>query len=119
MTITEFLIARLDEEEQAANELPERPFDWYHSRGLTRLQIVRIERDRILALTVALRAIVELHKSSGPRIFGETCGACGTGYEGEYAGQGDFSATDWPCPTLRNLAAAWADHPAYLEEWKP
>lgn len=28
-------------------------------------------------------------------------------------------AWDSPCPTLRHLAAVYADHPDYREEWKP
>lgn len=27
--------------------------------------------------------------------------------------------TAMPCQTLRNLAYTYADHPNYLEEWKP
>jgi hypothetical protein len=25
----------------------------------------------------------------------------------------------YPCPTIRHLAAEWADHPAYQPEWSP
>ena len=31
----------------------------------------------------------------------------------------DTDGRDWPCPTLRALAAPYAGHPDYREEWKP
>lgn len=31
----------------------------------------------------------------------------------------DCTPTRYPCPTLRLVAAIYADHPDYREEWKP
>ena len=53
---------------------------------------------RIFADCEAKRRVVDLHKD---------------------AGMGDCAYSSDPCPTLRALALSYADHPDYLEEWRP
>jgi hypothetical protein len=93
MNLTEFLLARIAEDEEVA-----------------RLEIGR--RDviltgafaphRILAECEAKRRIVELH-----RIGYDPCDAH------------DASFESIPCETLELLALPYADHPDYREAWRP
>lgn len=100
--LTEFLLARFDEE--AANA------EWIHDSSEDDLRLLEFYGQctcgrpaRVLAEVAAKRRIVQLHVS------GEAwCDHC--------AGPGDI---DDSCPTLRALASVYADHPDYRQEWKP
>jgi hypothetical protein len=140
VTLTEFLTARLDEDEA----IPWRvvpyscepgccaPAGWVGHQclicdpaptyGGTVEAITQIaqehdqqihQRARVLREVAAKRAIVALHPPTNTYApLGPDCGACGY-LIGEL-----FSTVDWPCPTLRHLAAVYADHPDYREEWR-
>jgi hypothetical protein len=89
MTLTEFLLARIAEDERAANA------DWSN---------LGYDPARVLAECEAKRRILDLHRS------GEVCDPC-SGW------LGTDPAAD--CPTLRLLALPYADHPDYrAAEWK-
>ena len=95
--IVEFLLARIREDEARANYYD--PFGM--AMGMARLR----------AECQAKRAIIEHHELSDQ--FGtpaRICLACTGGGEYNYAEAS-------PCPTLRHLAAVYANHPDYREEW--
>lgn len=77
----------------------------------------------VLRQVDALRAVLDLHEAAtdhtgspilhsidagAPHPGCTTCGAPGEWYHHE-----------WPCETLRALAAIWSDHPDYQPEWAP
>lgn len=87
-----FLAARLDEDEEIAKEA------------------------RMLREVAAKRAILAAHPVR-PIING-TCRTCSDSAGLSWSSlEPEF--VDWPCPTLRALAAFWSDHPDYRQEWKP
>ena len=106
MTITEFLLARIAEDEASAGS-------WYEDWGGNMEPL----GDRIWAECKAKRQIVELHTPWGFEYSGgEACARC-------------VSPDDWnvialpdeerfPCATLRHLAAVYADHPDFDPAWR-
>lgn len=111
MSITEFLLERIAEDEYEANVC----LDQYRrgDGGSTP------RWTRQLAECAAKRAIVEMHAPVDYSGLGmespNACTLCGA----------DRGMHDWewmkdsfPCDTLRTLAAVYADHPGYLDEWR-
>ncbi|MEW2108684.1 DUF6221 family protein [Streptomyces albidoflavus] len=94
-----------------------------HWRGLTAdpeglaAHIARHDPARVLAEVEAKRRIMGLHpviggwEDEGGHDLGLGCECCG--HSEEYSDRGGW------CETLRLLAAAYADHPDYREEWRP
>ena len=126
MTLTEFLLARIAEDEAAARECdemypPDEPFglEFDHDHQ------ARWTPGRVLAECEAKRRIVAEHEMTTIR---ETTTAKGTYYwpaycrrctmDGEYA---DISREprEEPCVTLLALALPYADPPDYRDEWRP
>ena len=78
----------------------------------------------VRSMVAALRAVVGLHKPYDVRVYRETQDI---GPDHRPTGPYDvvpFCAgcdidQEWPCPTLRHLAAAWAGHEDYDEGWRP
>lgn len=91
MTITEFILARVAEVEQGAE-------NW---RTLDRRHF-----DQVLAQCEAIRRVVEWHPDRGG------CGMC---TDMDWLGLVD----DYPCDTIRAVALMGVDHPDYREEWRP
>lgn len=146
MTIVEFLLARIAEDERAASKVAPlgHNFDmggrrqderFTHGRmgyasadGYPRglpdagegVHFARHDPARVLAECAAKRAIATLHgpvedlgwKSGAENAGNEYlwCGSCGSL---------DDSPEPFPCGTLRHLAAVYAYHPDYDEEWRP
>lgn len=114
MTLTDFLLARIAEDEAVATEATE---EWQFSSDEWRLgcdpsvvpHIARHDPARILAECGAKRRIVELHAATWvtPEDWW-SCVSCGT------AGEYDVFA---PCPTLRALASVYRDHPDWSASW--
>ena len=69
--------------------------------------IARHDPARALREIASKRAILELHANGTPGV--DYCKSCWDGN----------TPLDWPCPTLRALAAVHADHPDYEPEWAP
>lgn len=146
MTITEFLTARLDEDEAETWVIV--PYDcapgccapegwvghqcqWCDSMpvyGGTRDAIVEIaqehaetvhQRSRVLAEVEAKRAIVALHAPKDRRPWG-----IGNGWQecvvcfDPSTEAGEYTWETWPCPTLRALVQSYADHPDCDEAWR-
>lgn len=121
VTLTEFLLARIAEDEATARAASGDHWDRLRDGdpkfrkvvawGLTPIGAMNAEQDaehishhdpaRVLARCEADRRIVELH---------------GGDYDGECQSPAHL---DGPCRTLRALALPYADHPDYDEEWKP
>jgi hypothetical protein len=124
------LRARLDEDEAAINAV----YGFWRSHGergivdksyaailipdvdpATRAYILRYGPERALHELAAKRAILDVHSPCYPVTYPEpsgqpTCAVCQTGlWDGE--------AEDWPCATIRAIAAVYGDHPDYRKEW--
>lgn len=116
MKLTEFLLARIAEDEHHARKLAESD-----RRPILALAITLDHPRRILSECESRRRIVELHEVSvewtwvtpfdGPayREASVSCEVCGWAAEGESSG----------CDTLRALALPYADHPDFDESWRP
>jgi hypothetical protein len=94
MTITEFLTARLDEDEAAARENVEYEDNVWETAGW-------LPPSRVLAEVEAKRRIVEEADRYSPEL--------------EYGDNGEWAFE----VTLRLLALPYADHPDYDEAWRP
>lgn len=102
-TLTEFLLARIVEDEAAALTPPRD--DWPRDLDWTPGGIRVVDR-RWLAECEAKRQVVEQHDD-----WGHVCpgGLNRWGEDEEWIG----------CPTLLALALPYASHPDYDEEWRP
>ena len=110
MTITEFLEARITEDEARA------------SSGWARLRDSRWETTNegqdfltpsaVLAECAAKRAIVELHGNINAD-FQDDAAICQTCHDHHY-----HAPADWPCPTIRAIASVYVDHADYRQEWE-
>ena len=95
MTLTEFLYARIAEDEAAIYA----PAEW---------------KQHVLAECDAKRRIVALHETVHNIPTNTTfCVVCGI----DQAAKVIFG--QFPCQTLRLLALPYADHPDYRDEWRP
>ena len=108
MTLVEFLEARIAEDEAEAKPMAGLDDD---DRGGWAI----VYAERVLAECAAKRAILEMHgpvKDEGWKSGEDNdflwCGSCGSI---------DDSPWPYPCGTLQALAAVYADHPDYQQEW--
>ena len=133
MDLKTFLLARIEEDEAVARAAIE-PKEM-HPYGDVRIPAMAVSEwpdavrgylggpwgehaantnpTRVLAECAAKRAIVEMHRRDPDvqrMIYGDIypCTECG---------DADDSPMEWPCPTMRILAAVYADHPDYQPEW--
>jgi hypothetical protein len=112
MTITEFLEARIAEDEEWAGS------------GWSSLRDTRWETDNygrnmltpsaVLAECKAKRAITGEH-GKDESSSADYCETCAEWWKSEL-GEGPPPVA-YPCPTVRALAAVYADHPDYQQEW--
>lgn len=129
-TLADFLLARIGEDEAAARaEVVEHgvvtaiapgvlvwhnlgyPMSVGPAMHVSTERSVGIQRsERVLAECAAKRAIVGMH--SGWHV-------CPSGNGAGYTDHGDGSGDEWEpiCPTLRALAAVYAEHEDYRAEW--
>ena len=99
--LTEFLRARLAEDERDARKLAESDH-----RPVLCLATTVNHPERLLLEVEAKRRIVDLH--TGPQFGRPDAHLC----------QDAMIADDW-CETLRALALPYADHDDYDERWRP
>lgn len=131
-----FLRARLDEDEAVARRAPDAPWfvpEWGASSvylsgtgagpllrgsggGTTAAHVVRHQPARVLAEVRAKRWIVELHQPTFAVLDQQECQVCLSDRE-PYPEM--WCGDDYPCPTLRLLAAPFASHQDYRTEWAP
>lgn len=131
MTLTEFLLARIAEDEERASLVLVQSVDT--SSPVPTIREISI-RDRVLAECEAKRRIVELHQSwpvlvqQPPEFEGGLVGDPDSVAlrvsqrmvwltEQEYRAR--FGEEPPTAPMLAALAAIWADHPDYDEAWRP
>jgi len=120
MTLTEFLLARISEDEARAHYALSRGDggaleyggQWYGAIQHAK----RWEPARVLAECAAKRAIVAEHQpySDGYWRTEGTCVCCV-----DFHADMDCENKPWPCPTLRALAAVYAERDGFQEEWAP
>jgi len=108
LTVTEFIEARITEDDKAARE------DNDHSAMMTGFDVY-VERVRIDLR--ALRAIVADHEPTGPM---PSCSQCTDSMQHWRITEARAGAprVTAPCDTVRHIAAIWADHPDYRKEWE-
>lgn len=122
LTLTDFLLARIDEDEDEAkaamgpanspmgDDAADEVLWMARNEGVAEAGIEHFARHdpaRVLAECEAKRRIVEAHGPYRMASLGY-CSSCG-----------DVPQVAYPCPTLRALAAIYADHPDYRVEWRP
>lgn len=129
MTITEFLLARIEADEAEAHAaLAEDPAPgrggqpWFGGDGPEGYAWVILTPERALAECEAKRRIVERHPIyRGPRILDVGIGSFDYGCEKCHCidpihEDGIIEAAG-ECETLLALASTYADHPDFQEEW--
>lgn len=106
MDLIAFLAARLSEDEQQARAAKDIAAKRTHYRAA-----VTVRADRELREAEGKRRILDLHTASEEaQLEGRSntityCPICGN--------------ITFPCPTLRAVTLAYADHPYYDESWRP
>lgn len=124
--LTEFLLARVAEDEAVARgalDVRNPGYEWeatqVHDRDYGAIDEVSLHPARVLAECEAKRRIVEEHPPTDPIDRDGTCYCQRCLGQGTDVGYPDEWVQAWhPCPTLRLLAAIYADHPDYREEWR-
>lgn len=103
MNPTEFLLARIAEDEAEERRLQDEPelADPYAEQAPQ-----HSINWRILAECEAKRRIVELHKR---KLDLEGCDNCHAEFQ--------VTAMGFPCPTIEALLTVYADHPDHRAEW--
>jgi len=107
MALTEFLTARIAEDEERARS----PYLRTVYVGQTRADV------RELAECDAKRRIVTEHATIDAGQWGDACGRCAD-WITPAAGYPEANTVDAPCATLRLLALPYADHPDYDQTWR-
>lgn len=107
MTITEFLLARIEEDESEARLSYSSFAEALRDQGMPLVaDWLAGKESRVLAECEAKRRIVELHD-----------GGIVEGQQQTHECDGTHGVIE--CGTLMALALPHADHPDYLEEWRP
>lgn len=115
MTITEFLLARIAEDEAAAEQLTH----VFHGSG-TQMYVSEawiqspLKKGRFLSECAARRAIMSEHEID-LGMAEPYCDSCAEWWNCEL-GEGP-PRVKYPCPSIRALATIYADHPDYRQEW--
>jgi len=115
MSVTEFLLARIAEDEAAATAAVEFDYGvsaWCDDGDPVNAHIARHDPARVLAECQAKRAIIEqADEASGLDAMVDNDRAVGPRDMETDPYVGDV--------ILRHLAGVYADHPDYRQEWKP
>jgi hypothetical protein len=121
MAISDFILARVTEEENLAHAaIDGRPLDDRWSSPSDGDHFNRWNPWRVQSACLVRRLLVRAHANAGPHVVrvpgaklelvGAVCATCR-----DESGQ----PAAWPCYTLRLLASEWADHPDYRHAWRP
>lgn len=146
LTVTDFILARIAEDEEAARGACEAPWvtmDWpaasqvlvdpkairdekwkYGKLGHVAMaehseyatHIARHDPARVLAQCAAMRKIVELHQISTERVWEHSWDGPSVQVEERSCVICGWVPT--ACDTIRALASVWSDHPAFRDEWR-
>lgn len=124
MDLVEFMTARLDEDERAANDVLFACRDsrqpWPPEQGGPALTayLKHFGERRALREAEAKRAILAEHRPTDWRAYGDLmCFRCRLDDDEPIPDGHHWMA--WPCPAARALAAVWSDHPDYAPAWAP
>jgi len=110
MTITEFLEARIADDEHNARMLAETD-----RRPVLSLSATVNHPQRLLAECAAKRAIIGDHDLVAKIYLKDYCSTCAD-WENSELGEGP-PGVEYPCPTVKALAAVYKDHADYREDW--
>lgn len=119
MSLTEFLLARIAEDEARAPLVDQCPYNLGDITEEEDWAGVHWTSARVLAECEAKRRIVAEHAPFERPYYDRAASEFRTGTAG--CGRcisDDRDVVDWPCATMRALAAVYADHPDYREEWR-
>ena len=120
MAISDFILARVEEEEALAHEAldargPHADWDTRADEHVNRWNPWRVQ-----SACIVRRLLVRAHRNTGPivvrvpglepQLLAATCRTCRDEHD---------QPAVWPCYTLRVLATEWSHHPDYREEWRP
>lgn len=125
MTLTDFLLARIAEDEAYVKNALRSDYTYGGVNGLSwNHDGLNGAATRIHAECEAKRRIVEMHESIpyyGLDRYGRWLPHEGEpkAWYCECQSEDGMIQGEAPCPTMRILAAVYADHPDYREEWKP
>src|SRR5258706_496068 len=118
MDLAKFLAARLDDDEAAAKAAfgPGIALNWPALPAAVDVFIDRYGPLRAVREVDAKRKIVAVPAPGYPNNYPQrarqpACGIC-------HSGGWDWDPEQWPCATVRALAAVWSDHPGYDPAWK-
>lgn len=106
MTITEFLLARIADDETSAQRGRSHPDPSTFARD--NYGYLWVQPAHVLAECEAKRRLVELHHEEG---------AAGATYCSSCEDRDRHDGEPWPCPTIRVLASVYADHPDFDPAW--
>ena len=114
LTLTEFLLARIDEDEahldaEVLNDFPPTGTCWKRlgdDRVCIRPRGHDVDSARVLAECDAKRRLVALHSPDQP-------------YCSDNFSNADHAYFEGPCENLRLLALPYADHAEFRAEWRP
>jgi hypothetical protein len=119
LTLADFLLARVAEDEASADELHWDACEHHYGREIGGFPCDCWYPERVRRECDAKRRIVELHAPvevyRGRPLVCTVCVQVDDGGDYVIGAPGDV----WPCTTLRALASVFADHPDYREEWRP
>ena len=101
VTLVEFLLARIAEDEAAARETGGGPWRFEPGSALLR----RFSPPRVLAECQAKRVVITQHAIASDAEYGHIAASIRAGRDFEFV--------------MRWWACAHADHPDYREEWRP
>jgi hypothetical protein len=137
LTITDFLLARIAEDEAVALAADESGGgEWWQWREVWPKvggniydvpdadQIARWSPARVLAECEAKRRIVAEHRATTFTDISleirnaPVCLVCNAVFPAYDEDQPPTLQAPWPCPTLRALASVYADHSDFREEWR-
>ena len=114
MTLTEFLLARIAEDEAVAKRGPYPEPPWWRLENVEtdESMFIAIDPARLLAECEAKRQIVEYHTElmHGPNSHSGVCSKCT-----DENHQDDL--LPWPCFNLGALALPYRDHPEFNPDW--
>lgn len=110
LTLPDFLLARIAEDEQAHRDV----LGW--PDGVRRLPSAHHER--MLRGCESKRLIIEDHREADRGYCRRCVGVDEVDIGGQFPRYERLSL-ELPCPTLRALALPYADHPDYRDEWRP
>lgn len=105
MTITEFLEARITEDEAEAESMAK---DWPHDGGWFPALCARLAVERETKFAIIVEHLPRLDATMNPILYGAAIKPC------RRCGAGQIVA---PCQTVRHLAAIYSDHADYDKAW--